>query len=52
MNPTFEVEGKVVYADTSNMAAFPFRLLKQPVSSLRHEGFQILAAFDLLVSGV
>jgi toxin CcdB len=52
LNPTFEIQGNMVYADTANMVPFPVRLLRQPLASLRPHSFQILAAFDFLISGI
>lgn len=52
LNPTFQVRDIEVYADTGNMAAFPHRLLRRPLASLRSESHRLLAAFDFLISGV
>lgn len=52
LNPTFEVNGIRVYADTGNMAAFPQRLLKRPTATLKNESHGLIAALDFLISGV
>lgn len=51
LNPEFIVEGTRVYADTANLAAYPFSLLRRPVANLRAERLAIDDALDFLFTG-
>lgn len=51
LNPEFDIDGTLVYADAANIAAFPLALLRRLVSSLKHERMVIDDALDFLFAG-
>lgn len=50
--PSFDFEGGTWVMDTLQLAGVPRRALGQPVANLAAERDRILAAFDMLVSGI
>lgn len=50
--PTFEIAGDAWVMDTLQLAGVPRRILGGAVADLSHERARILAALDLLVSGI
>lgn len=50
--PQFEIEGRPLVMDTLQLAGVPRRILGTPVAELSHERTQILAALDMLISGI
>lgn len=52
LNPYFNIEGQRLVAMSQEMAAVPRRLLKHPVTNLSPEREAILAALDLLFTGL
>lgn len=52
LNPVFDVEGRRVIMQTHLAAAVPTRLLRDHVVSLAEHDFQIIAAFDMLLTGI
>lgn len=52
LNPEFEVEGEAVILLTQQIASIPIQALGKPVASLGHEHSRIVAALDLLFSGI
>ena len=50
--PEFEFLGETLVMDTAQLAAVPQRALGKQVGDLAHERLAILAALDLLFSGV
>jgi toxin CcdB len=50
--PRFDVLGETMVMDTAQLAAVPHRALGRQVGDLAHERPAILAALDLLFSGV
>ena len=51
LNPCFEIEDRVVYAETQNLAAVPRRLLKKRITSLQAQQPQLEDAVDFLFRG-
>lgn len=51
LSPVFEVEGVLYVMDTPQIAAFPAKLLKAPVTSLRDQQAIIKDALDFLFQG-
>ena len=52
LNPEFEIEGTRVVMSTAEMAGIPKRLLGEEVCSLRERRPDIIAALDLLLTGI
>jgi len=52
LNPTFQIGHKTVVALTQDIASIPRRLLKKPVTNLSPQRDEILAALDLLFTGL
>ena len=51
LNPCFEIEDRMVFAETQNLAAVPRRLLKKRIASLHAEQPQLEDALDFLFRG-
>ena len=51
LTPVFTIEGEEYLLETPKMAAVPRRILRSPVSSLKGEQAQIIAALDFLFQG-
>ena len=52
LQPSFEVEGRAVVMDTPALVGAPVSALGERVGNLRAERDAILAALDLLITGV
>jgi toxin CcdB len=52
LNPGFEIEGRRVYLQPLEMAAFPARSLQRHVANLEEFRYQIIGAIDLVLTGV
>ncbi|MBL8490422.1 MAG: CcdB family protein [Rhodocyclaceae bacterium] len=52
LNPTLEVKGKALLAMTQELAAYPRKSLGEPVENLGDERAVVLAALDLLFTGL
>lgn len=52
LNPVFTVDGECYALQTPLMFAVPVERLSPPLASLAESGFEILAAIDMLWSGV
>ena len=52
LNPAFEIEGRKVYLQPLEMAAFPARSLLRHVANLEDFRYQIISAIDLVFTGV
>lgn len=52
LNPKFEVEGTTVIMSTAELAGVPVRILGERVTSLKRRRQEIMAALDLLFTGV
>jgi len=50
--PAFEIEGSTVTLVTPHLAGVPCAILGQPVVSLAQRRHEIIAALDVLISGV
>jgi len=50
--PEFEIEGSTVTLVTPQLAGVPCAILGQPVASLAQRRHEIIAALDVLISGV
>jgi len=50
--PAFEIEGSTVTLVTPQLAGVPCAMLGQPVVSLAQRSHEIIAALDVLISGV
>jgi toxin CcdB len=50
--PEFEVDGKRMVMDTAQITNVPLKMLGKPMDDLSRERFTILAALDLLISGI
>lgn len=50
--PVFEIDGKAYAMVTPQLAGVPRALLGQKVASLAHDRHRIVAALDVLISGV
>jgi toxin CcdB len=48
LNPAFTIAGKEVVADTAAMGAFPAAELRVPVTSLKAQSAEVVAALDTL----
>jgi len=52
LNPEFDIDGDAVIMLTQQIAALPMQALNKRVASLDHEHTRIVAALDLLFSGI
>ena len=52
LNPAFEIEGRKVYLQPLEMAAFPARSLQRHVANLEDFRYEIIGAIDLVLTGV
>ena len=52
LNPLFEIEGISVVMSTPEIAGVPRRVLGEKVASLQHHSEEIIAALDLLLTGI
>ncbi|MHB1592058.1 MAG: CcdB family protein [Sulfuricella sp.] len=52
LNPQFEIEGVSVVMSTSEIAGVPRRVLGDKIASLQHRSEEIIAALDLLFTGI
>jgi len=52
LNPQFEIEGVSVVMSTPEIAGVPRRVLGEKVASLQHRREEIIAALDLLFTGI
>lgn len=52
LTPIFDLNGRRVIMATQLAASVDARLLRNPVASLEHEHDRIMAAFDMLLTGV
>ena len=52
LNPKFTIENKVVYLHPAEIAPVPTRLLKQRVTNLESDRYRIIAAIDLVFTGI
>jgi toxin CcdB len=52
LNPTFEIEGRKVLMLTPELAGVPRKLLGEPVAGLARERRAIVAALDLVLTGI
>lgn len=50
--PQFKIKGVAVVMSTAELAGLPTRLLGEKVSSLKTKRDEIIAALDLLITGV
>lgn len=52
LNPEFEVDGEAVIMLTQQIASIPVQALSEPIANLGQEHTRIVAALDLLFSGI
>lgn len=52
LNPQFEIEGISVVMSTPEIAGVPRRVLGEKIASLQHRREEIIAALDLLFTGI
>ena len=52
LNPQFEIEGKPVVMSTAELAGIPRRALGEKAGTLRERRAEIVAALDLLFTGI
>lgn len=52
LNPQFEVEGKPVVMSTAEIAGIPRRALGEKVDALQERRAEIIAALDMLFTGI
>ena len=52
LNPQFKVKGATVVMSTAELAGVPNRSLGDKVASLKNKRDEIIAALDLLVTGI
>lgn len=52
LNPQFEIEGVAVIMSTPEIAGVPRRVLGDKIASLQHRREEIIAALDLLFTGI
>jgi len=52
VNPEFEIDGEVVIMLTQQIASVPIHVLSKRVANLGQEHTRIVAALDLLFSGI
>ena len=52
LNPVFEIEGRKVAMLTPELAGVPLKVLGEPIDNLAKHRNTIVAAIDLVVSGI
>ena len=52
LNPQFKIKGAAVVMSTAELAGIPVRLLGDKVASLKNRRDEIIAALDLLFTGI
>lgn len=52
LNPEFDIDGETLIMLTQQIASIPVQALARPVVNLGHEHSRIVAALDLLFSGI
>ena len=52
LNPAFKIEGQTLYLSPTEPLTLPTRLLRGPVANLEQERYRIVAALDLVFTGV
>jgi toxin CcdB len=52
LNPRFELEGKACFLHPIELISLPASLLRLKIANLEAERYRILAALDLLLTGV
>ena len=52
LNPGFEVNGKRLYFHPIEIVSVPLRLLREPVANLEQYRYHIIAALDLVFTGI
>jgi toxin CcdB len=52
LNPVIEIAGRKFYFQPIEITTIPTRLLRQPVASLEKYRYQIIAALDLVFTGI
>lgn len=52
LNPKVDIDGQALVVLTQDLAAIPRRLLKSPVANLSPQRDNVLAALDLLFTGL
>ena len=52
LNPAFKIDGVTVYFHPAEIAPVPARLLRVPVANLESERYRIIAAIDMIFTGV
>jgi len=52
LNPRFEIEDIFIVMSTPEIAGVPCRVLGEKVASLQHHSEEIIAALDLLLTGI
>ena len=52
LNPQFKIKGMAVVMSTAELAGVPIRLLGDKVASLKNKRDEIIAALDLLFTGI
>ncbi|MDT3679982.1 MAG: CcdB family protein [Burkholderiaceae bacterium] len=50
--PVFEIDGRPVVMRTSEITGIARRIVGEPIASLEHRRHEIIAALDVLISGV
>jgi toxin CcdB len=52
LNPTVEVDGRKFYFHPAELAHIPKDMLRKPVANLESERYRIVAALDLVFTGI
>ena len=52
LNPELDVLGQKLYLSPAEPFSLPTRLLRGPVANLEHERYRIVAALDLVFTGI
>ena len=52
LNPAFKIAGKDCYFHPVEMTTFPLRVLRDPIANLEVERDRIIAALDLVFTGI
>jgi toxin CcdB len=52
LNPAFNIVGRLVYFHPLELATIPVRLLRLPIANLERARYEIIAALDLLLTGI
>jgi toxin CcdB len=52
LNPVFVIGGQRVFLDPTDLGAMDVRLLRKPVANLESERYRIMAALDLVLTGI